>query len=354
MKKIVFLILSVLLCLTFALSGCSCAPDSYLEFENAVTTNVKTETLVYDVSFADDYKGLSCAQPVNKDLLPEYKNGSLIIEFNGSGKPLPDGITQHITFDGISTFNYIRSVLTIDVVVNGKTYNDKIISEVYFYDAEWAFAPVYSKTTVKNTFIAMSTTQIGCDQKVYEYSTIYKNEKYTLNKKYYSPAQGEDINLVDIENLDQTKMKGLVGNGGSHEYEKRKAIDNVQLLFIARNLNLAKGKSSTMPTVTYVYNGPKTLLIKNNSQSSMVLGEINYNGTTLTNVDMPVKNLVIAIDGSDHVGANKYLTLQSEKVGDIENFAFPVEYAESIIENHSYNMIGALVYKLKSVSITKK
>ncbi len=353
MKKILFLIMSVFLAFTFALSGCSCEADVYLEFENALTTNIKTETLVYDVEYQDNYKGIACAKPVNKDLIPQY-NGTLTIEYNGSGKPLPSGVPQHVKFDGITTFNYIKSVLSLDVVIDGKTYNDKIISEVYFFDAEWAFAPVYSKTTVKNTFIAMSLSKIGIDQKIYEYTTIYKNDKFTLTKKYYKSNENEDVNGVDIENLDQTKMKALTGNGSSNEYEKRKAIDNVQLLFIARNLNLKKGKSETIPTITYMYEEAKDILIKNHSESSTALGELNYNGTIKTDVNIPVKNMLLAIDGAEHVGSTKYVSLQKDVVGDIENYALPIEYAESIIENHSFNTIGALVYKLKSVNITTK
>ena len=107
MKKIIFLILSVCLSFIFALSGCSCVPEAYLEFENSITANIKTETLVYDVEYADTYKGIVCGQSVNKSLLPKYQNGKLTLYFNGSGQPLPTGVDKHINFDNISTFNYI-------------------------------------------------------------------------------------------------------------------------------------------------------------------------------------------------------------------------------------------------------
>ncbi len=363
MRKIIFLILSVFLAFTFALSGCSCEASSYLEFENGATTNIKTERLVYSVEYTDTYKGIVCAQSINKDLVPKYENGQLVIEYDSTGRSLPSGITQHIKFDNITTFNYIKTVFSIDVVVgegqSEQRFNDKIISEVYFYDAEWAFAPVYSKTTVKNTYIAMSSSQIATDQNIYEYTSTYKNEKFALTKKYYKADANENVNLVDIEQDDFiSKLKPLSGNGNSYEYERRKTIDNVQLLFIARNINLKKGKSKSIPTITYMYNQAKSMLITNNSQSSVVFDQLkfqlNNNLQTLENVNMPVNNLFLAMDGTEQVGLTKYLTLQNAKVGDIENYAIPVEYAEPIMENQSFNTVGALVYKLKEINITTK
>lgn len=369
MKKIIFLILSVCITFVFALSGCSCAADAYLEFENALTNNVKTEKLVFDVEYEDSYKGISFAQSVNKSLLPQYENGKLVLEYNASGTALPKKpgedvqVPQHVKFDSITTFNYIKSVFSIDVVFNKNTedekiYNDKIISEVYFYDAEWAYAPVYSKTTVKNTYIEINSNKLNTDQTIYEYTTLYKNEKFTLTKKYYKPDENEKINDVEIENPEQyyyDKLKSLAGDGKSYEYELRKVIDNVQLIFAARNLNIKKGNSTTIPTITYMYNEPKDLIIKNHSESSLTR-TLDYNGSGEVELDIPIKNLLIGITGTDHVGSTKYLTLQKDKVGDIENYALPIEYAESIFifENGSFSTIGALVYKLNKVDITTK
>ena len=361
MKKFLFLILSVFLAFTFALSGCSCAPESFLEFETVTTNNIKTETLVYDVEWRENYKSITLSQDINKALLPTYE-GSLTLEFNSTGKQLPndaDGnqIPQHIKFDQIETFNYIKSVLDLKVKIGEDEYNDKIISEVYFYDAEWALAPVYSKTTVKNTFIAMTAKEIEADQNIYEYTTLYKNGNFTFTKKYYNKQKNEDINLVDIENLDQTKMKSLSGNGSSHEYGLRKAIDNVQLIFAIRNSNIKKDKSTTLPTITYMYNNPMNLLVKNESESSSPVN-FDYNGVNIES-NMLTKNLTISLSGTNHVGSKKYLTLQRDSLqidslNNLANYSLPIEYAESIFENISFNTIGALVYKLKSVDITTK
>ena len=358
MKKFLFLILSICLAFTFALSGCSCEPDAFLEFDKSKTHNILSETLVYNVNYEENYKGITIAQAVNKSLLPSY-DGTLTLNFE-TGKPLPLDITQHVKFDDIETFNYIKSVLDLTVVVDGKTYNDKLISEVYFYDAEWALAPVYSKTVVKTTYIAMDSTKIEADQNIYEYSTVYKNGKFTQTKKQYKKDANEDINGINIENSNEytAKLKSLTGDGNSHDYKLRHAIDNIQLIYAIRNLNIKKDDSTTLPTITYMYNKPMNLLVKNDSESSFTFNSLTYNGIvydqTTSKVEMPTKNLSISLSGTTHTGSKKYLTLQKDAVSGIANYALPVEYAECLFENASLNTLGALVYTLKTATITTK
>ena len=45
MKKFLFLILSIMLAFTFALSGCSCVPETYLEFDGSKVRDIENETL---------------------------------------------------------------------------------------------------------------------------------------------------------------------------------------------------------------------------------------------------------------------------------------------------------------------
>ena len=356
MKKFLTIILSFCLIFVLAMSGCSCAPESLLEFNDSLTENIKTEKLVYDVSFERIYKDIQRSKDLNESLMPVYTNGTFTIEYDGAGKSLPAGVQTNINFDNISAYKYVKSVLEINVEVSGKTFNDKIISEVYFYPSEWAFAPVYSTTTIKNTYIALNSSKVDYSHNIYKYSTTYSTDKYVLTKQYYDTAEltDEQVNAIDITNMEQAKLKAMSGNGNAHEYSLRRTIDNVQLIFAIRNLSLSKDASTNLLATTFMYDEPKELIIANNSETIITLTQLNYNDTVQNNLDMPVKNIQFGLSGTNYIGANKYISIQKSEVGVVKNNALPIEYAESVIENSSYSTLGALVYKLKEVSIVNK
>ncbi len=354
MKKIFIALLSFCLIFVLAMSGCSCSPETLLEFNDSLTANIKAEKLVYDVSFERAYKDIQRSKGINESLLPVYENGTFTIEYDGAGKALPDGVQTNVNFDNISTFKYIKSVLEIDVTVSGKTFNDKIVSEVYFYPSEWAYAPVYSTTTIKNTYIALDSTRVAYSHNIYKYTTTYSTDKYVLTKQYYDEADDDVINSVDIFNMDEAKLKSISGNSNSHEYSLRRTIDNNQLLFTIRNLNLNKEESKLLLATTFLYDEPRELLMINESETNINLTELNYNGTIKNDLVVPVKNIEFGLTGTNYIGASKYVCIQKSKVDTIENNAIPIEYAEGIVENHSYSTIGALVYKLREVSIVNK
>ena len=354
MKKFLTIILCFCLIFVLAMSGCSCAPEMLLEFNDTLTANVKTEKLVYDVSFERAYKDIQRSKGLNQSLLPVYENGTFTIEYDGAGKALPDGVQANVKFDNLSVFKYIKSVLEIDVTVGGKTFNDKIVSEVYFYPSEWSYAPIYSTTTMKNTYIALDSSKVDYSHNIYKYSTTYSTDKYVLKKQYYDETDDMVMNGVDISNMDQSKLKSLSGNSNAHEYSLRRTIDNNQLLFAIRNLNLKKDGSTTLLTTTFLYDEPRELLIANKSETNITLTELNYNGTIQNDLVMPVKNIQFGLSGSTYVGTSKYLSIQRTQLDTIQNNALPIEYAEGIVENSSYSTLGALVYKLKEVSIVNK
>ncbi len=354
MKRFAFIILSICLAFVLALSGCSCTGDTLLEFNNADIKNIKKEVLIYDVSFEKNYKVYNRESTVNESLLPDYQNGKLVMEYSSEGKQLPDdSITTNIDYDdNTSLYYYVKTTLTLDVSVQGTTYNDKIVSEVYFHSAEWAYAPVYSKTTVKNTFIAMDQERIQAVQSIYQYTTTYRKDNYLLTKKVYNPSQNEDINLIDVEQFDQSKLIAIQGNSSLIEYTARHAIDNVQLLFALRNIKISKNSSATLPVSTYMYNEPQSLVIINASQAPIPTA-VTYNGVN-KNVEIPVNNLEISLTGTTNGGPTKYVSIQNKEADGILNNALPVEYAEPVFENASFQMIGALVYKLSDVEIIYK
>ena len=368
MRRFILLILSVCLCLTITLSGCSCTGDAILEFNSANVKTIQSERLTYSVSLEQNYKDIKRSSSFNQNLLPQYNNGLYVAEYQtGVSSPV-----NHINLSqSESVINLITTSLTINVVdtkgtaetSDDVTYKDQILSEVYFYDSSWSYAPIYSKTTVKNTFVANDETRIEFSHKIYQYTTTYKKSSFTTVKKYYSEADGEDITgTMDLNALDENKLITIKGNGagGTTEYEFRHVIDNVQLLFAIRNLGVSKGSSSLLPTVTYMYGEPGTLQISNSSHSTFNFEtKLNYARPSYTNIyaedtlSMPVKNIRIMLTETDYSGLPKYVVVQNDTAdhSKIKNNNLIVEYAEAVISNSSYDCLGALVYRLNGVSL---
>ena len=367
MKKFLVLILSLALCIMFSLSGCSCVGESILEFNSTQVKDIKTETLSYGVTFEKNYKEIKRASNVNPDILPDYNNGVYITQYE-TNVSFPDEYTGNLSPIG-NVVNRIIASLTVDVVdkkgtddtSDDKTYKDQIVSEVYFYDSSLSYAPIFSKTTVKNTYIANDETRIQFDHMIYQYTTTYNKDNYVLTKKYYSESEGEDITgQIDFDKLDSSKLISIRGNGRAYEYGFRQVLDNNQLFFATRNIDVSKGNSMILPVVSYMYTNPSKLQFTNSANSifnveqSLTYTRPNYSKVYAENaLTLPVKNIRITLSDTDYIGMPKYLSVQNGSADEenILNNGLVVEYAEALI-TANYNCLGALVYKLNNVSIT--
>ena len=370
MKRFIIFILSLGLCLMFTLSGCSCEGDAILEFSSAQIKSIKSETLSYSVTLEKDYKDIKRSSNFNESLLPEYRNG----EYQTTYKTGVSSPYNEINLSpSESDISVLTTNLTIDVVDNkgtagddsdDVTYKDQIVSEVYFYDSAWSYAPIYSKTVVKNTYVANDETRIEFAHKIYQYETIYKKNSYVMKKSYYSPDENEDITVeMNLSNLDETnKLVPMTGNNKSYEYGFREVLDNVQLTFGARNLSIKKESSLTLPIVNYMYSSPMKLSLTNlsNSVYNIDKHELNYKTPSfektyaIGQLQIPVSNIKITLSNTNYMGLPKYVVVQNNSADDqnIKNNALIVEYAEGIVASASYNCLGALVYRLKDVNIT--
>ena len=363
MKKFIFLVLSICLCAMFTLSGCSCAPETILEFNNSRIKDISKETLKYSVTLDKNYKDIKRSSIVSENLLPEFRNGLYVSEYQAE---------EYFENDFLSKpgeISKIRTCLTIDVVDtkgtsnsdDDKIYKDQILSEVYFYTSQWSFAPIYSKTTVKNTYTAIENDTIEFAHMIYQYETTYTNSSYVITKKYYNKAEGEDITKeMDLNALDTTKLLTIEGDSGkTQEYSFRQVIDNNQLIFATRNLDIAKDSNAVLPVVNYMYSKPSKLQILNQANSTHNFETaLNYSylGTNKVypakELSMPIKNIRISLVNTDYVGMPKYVSVQNDTAdeGKILNNGLVIEYAEALT-NASYHCLGALVYRLVDVNI---
>ena len=360
MKRIFIVFCALIMTTTIALGGCSCNNTSPLSFntsfygEGTNATDLSQsykEVSSYTVNYDPNYNSALKIDSSLEGKINLNYNGTYVTEFYGDVINIPSSISTDLNYEG--DIHHFVSKLELDVTVNDKTYHDQIYSEVYFYSASQAFQPIYSKVIQKNTFIGVNAESfaINAQQQIYQYETTYtKNEFVTLNKSYN--AEETEIISTDINSLDQTKFV-LMKDSVTSEYVSKQVIDNASLLFAIRNVSLKTEASYTLPTVSPSYNEPKSLTVKNASESTHNIQSITFNGVTYEKVDLPVKNLTFVISGTKNVGTQQNVIIQKSKTDKFPYYnSLLIEYAESLSEISSFSHLGALVYKLNAVEIS--
>lgn len=391
MKKIFIGIISICLACMLALSGCSCAPETQLSFNNnfAGFEDVEqgkiyspssfsskiinyVENLTYDVTF-EPSDNLSENAMKN---MPKYSSGTYISKLE-KGKSLPEGIESDIV--GAENFKdenlyYLCSELNLDVSVpdeNGgeKILHDKILSEVYFYPASLSFAPVYSVSTVKSTFVSINGENLEFNHLIYQYVTTYNLDSYRMTKSLFVPESPEDasfyqildiMNNVDINLYPFKPTDSQSGNKGSfmplaqspdkiYEYSARLAIDNNIFMFAIRNFDLALEQSTSIPTISYAYGEQKPIAIKNESEETFNIANDLF-GAEIK--EIKVNKLSFSVSDSNYPGSKKFAKIQKKVAGDANYHSLIVEYVEPVIDL-SMTTYGQLKYTLKSVDIVK-
>jgi len=374
MKKILLSFCSIILVLTLALSGCSCAPTTPLSFNNnfagesGADNSFSTETLTYKIEYVQSYSStLEMDSRLNSELVPKYENGKCVTKFEYDVGRLPDGIQTDINYSD-SQIHHLTNQMDIDVTVNSTTYHDKILTEVFFYSSGYAFAPIYSKTTLKNTMISISATDNTVTETVaiYQYETSYNLANYKMSKKAYSVdikglsekeariQSNTILKDVDITNLDQTKLTDME-EIKTFDYSIKTCIDNTQLLFAMRNLSIKEEQSSSLPTISPTYGQAKDISVTNNSESVKDVA-ITYNGTPYGSqvepAKIPVQNLSFVIGGTNNIGTAQHVVIQKSKSESFPYFrALPLEYTETLIEYSNFSLMGALQYTLTEVTV---
>ena len=351
MKKLILTIISSIMVACMLLTGCGGRMD--LSFSNnfvggggsSVNPNIGyTETLTYAVNFNKAYDS-------NLSMNKEF-NG--VLDYNAQGEytttlkvitygELPESAKTTDIVSSNSGYEIYRltSKLTLSINVNGQSFNDTIDTDVYFLSNTHSFAPIYSTTSMLNTYVAANfesnTLKIEKSQSAYQYQTIYSLAKYTITKTQLEVVDGV---------VTSTEIAKQVNE---YNYKSKTVIDNNQLLFALRNFKTEDNSTSYLPAVAPAYGNSTDLAITTKSQTTRPI-TLLMNGVS-KDYEVPIKTLSFSVASNTNSGLPQYLSIQKVDVENLSYLALPLEYVEPIASLGNHMIIGTLVYQLTSVDI---
>ena len=350
MKRFILYVVSLTLAVVMAVFASGCQTATPLAFQNCflgagVTDDAPNgyfERLEFNVSFEKEstvYSDFNQSQSLkeNQNVDYDFTNGKYTTSFSIAQNTEEIMEKTNIEIDAQTTPIYkVESNFTVKAFYKvdgnypenlgtdkngGKEFDDEIISEVYFLPAGSSFAPIYSKVIQKQT-----TLNLG--QKADVYRTEYVFET-TYNKGSYKTV----TKSIDGQTIISTK---------SSNYSYRGAIDNTQLLFAIRNLEIQKNGATAIPTVSPAYNSPQSLTIR--CEDELMINS-NYNQE---DNQISVKKYAIFKSNKLNTGIPQYALVQKSEQN---NKSLLIEYASALVPyGSSFLMMGALVYRLASVS----
>lgn len=350
MKRKFFLsLVSVLLggiCLTA--SACSCASLPPLSFTSDWNDNKNNigykETAIYTVTHDDDFNsdGLHyivsdavkekvdfsftggeykvTAEVVLATALPSKYTGNIEVE---TGKII------HLTTEFKITSQYKYGSLT-----EPETYNDYIVTDSYICTNGASYTPLYVVQENKYAILSMNDKGTEVTESHFKREYIYSTNEYTINE-------------IDVN--DNTVKASLKCN-----YTYRTAIDNSELIFALRNVNIEAVKGTySLPTITATYRNPQALKI---SRLEDATENLNFKVNNVDYSKVQVRKYAFNVDNQMMAGKSQLVFIQTkstEQTDAIDYRAHIVKYVAPLSVYGSFAPMGAMVYTLDSVEYTK-
>lgn len=342
MRKFFITLICTFIALIICLSGCSCNEKQALSFNSAfynATTKSDPpagykETLTYKVNYAEKYSsGISKSEHLNS-IGFNFSDGVYVSTLE-TLTTLPEGIESDIVNDlpnNAKTIYKLTTKLNINCSYSGCAsgdgeHKDVVESTVYFCSSSFSYAPIYSELKVDNSLLMFYAENSFVERMVATRTITYNKDSYTLFEK-----------LNDAERITD------------YEYKFTTIIDNAQLLFVLRNIDIAVDSSFYLPTVSYAYGEAKDLKVDGESQTTVPV-EITKNGTLLTD-EMSLNNLSFMVNDSKQAGMSQFASVQKSKSEKIAFNSLLYSYAEPLMAYGNMLPMGYLVYTLNSVEIT--
>ena len=365
-RKITGMMLAVVF-LALLLGGCGNS-KSTLSFNNAFslystdTVGYKDknpsagykETLSYDVIYnADDYA-------FKKD--SSLSDGDITVSVAGTYvsaleilSVLPASVTTDIERPADAGVYRLTTELRLNANYtfpaspeNNCENEDYIVTETYFFPFIESFLPVWSKTTSEYTNVTFGNGTGYCTIVKSEAEIIYNSSEYTINSR-----------SLEYRSTDEEKDLGESAETVSknYEYTVKTVIDNTQLIFALRNINLATESTYVLPVVSSSYGQSTDLLVKNNQEYTINDANISYNGSQYAG-PITLKEMIYSINSTNTSGSAQYVYIQKEalKNGDavaVPWISAPYRIVTPLTAYGSFYRLGSLVFTLGKIEITE-
>lgn len=342
MKKIISILSALFLVLCVFTAGCSCSGESYLSF-SIETAN--SEKMTYSIKFAEDYLG-NYKKSAETDNAFKYnydcENATFVTELQPV-HDLPEKIKNNDIVNSSTVNKAVYKYTTkfrvpLTVTVNGTeyTHNETVETTAYVADKGVSLAPIYAIEQAEYYEISASNEKAVIKILKTETETLYSTEEFTTTKKYKEfdiDTSAENITLENVTPIETTE-----------EYTFRAAIDNAELLFAIRGIELSSTASISIPVISPSYNKPTALKITNVSSAT---NKFEINGEEQ---DKTYNTLSFCVDNTNTSGLSQYVKVQSPNTKN--GNALLLEYAKPLIciYNGKYASMGWLVLTLSEIA----
>ena len=345
MRKILIVLVSAILMLVVVLSGCGCSGSS-LEFSPLFygTSGEPNEGYVqqstYQVSLSDSY---------GEDI---KKNSGLnnLIEYNYSGiyvsrlsvishldSSIKTDMREEIEKSSVLIYK-LETTLELNLtytIKNGteESQVDTIHTATYFTPASSGFMPIYTTTESCMHYIVAYGESVKIQKVTANNSVLYNDKNYVVSTKYDNNAKTET----------------------TYEYKRQTLIDNSELLFVMRNINLGAKEQYEMPTVSYQYGAEKNIMITNDGVGTTEM-QINQSDLTINGEDydqdkINVKRYKFRVSEDKNMGVEQFVYIQNGECGNLGNRNVIYKYVEPIYTLGTYSCLGVLEYTLTDLTI---
>ena len=369
MKKI---LISILLSITLILGGCGgCTTTSSVSFSDEWIKGVEqniglTETLTYDVTLDKNFiiGDLAYKEQIDETKLDySFENGKYVVltKIVEAKKELLTGVSSEVlnsiaNSTDQSTDKKVISIYTeLQINFTYKTADmsepvtntDKIATLTYILRNANSFAPIYSATESIQTLVSVGKNVV-VEQQHTRVKNVYNLKKVESTIEYLS-TKAEDKGTI------------LRTDTKTAKYTYKNAIDNNAMLVAIRSLSLSDS-SADLPVYTAVYGKPQNITVAK-STATVDNFQIKLNDEVMAEEEIQLTPYKLSLNASSGCSTgtntgrpqiaftNTAQTTPPTSLG--SNRTIIMKYVQPLIEYSGYLSMGALVYKLNSVSLAK-
>lgn len=377
MKKFLYLILTFIIATASLLGGCGCNSDLPLEFKDYFYGDLKVtpptgyiETCEYSVTYKNGFEGEFTKNPAVTDKMLKMEiSGKYTTKLTVQG--LMDAQTPILgknvnselknSFKNVNLYKYETELVLdkVEYLVNGTSADidpydvlvkdewakarygeqavtngiDYIYTVTYFAPGPQSFTPIYTEQISSFTNVMISENSIDIGRRNSENYIEYNTNNYTVNTEY----SGGDVTLTGNKRVNYTSST---------------AIDNTQLLFVIRNMNLSSGSSSMIPVASYQYQNLKDISIVGESSRTENISDptlLKVNGANFSGNSIKLNRYAFRLAETSSAGIKQLVYVQSEDCCNLGNRKLMYRYVEPL-SALSYQSLGVMEYKLTEVN----